>query len=189
MTLYCHFPLRRLEAEEIRDVILHLSGRLDARLFGPSVPVAPDNVGHILPENDSARRSIYLQVRRTTPVSLLATFDFPTMAVNCDRRVPTTSATQSLVLMNSDFILSHAGRLARRVRDLTPAGSKSDQFARQAACAWKIVYQRTITPDEISWVSEYGSRQFATPGPDRELALLTNLCQQLLISNEFLYVD
>ena len=97
------------------------------------MPVAEDAVGHILPDNDSARRSLYLQARRTKPVSLLATFDFPTMAVNCDRRAPSTSATQSLVLMNSDFILSHAGRLARRVRELTPAGSTSDQFARQAA--------------------------------------------------------
>jgi hypothetical protein len=111
------------------------------------------------------------------------------MAVNCERRVPTTSATQSLVLMNSDFILSHAGRLARRVRDHTPAGPASDKLARQAASAWKLVYQRTITPEEATWVSEYDARQLATPGPGRELAVLTNLCQQLLISNEFLYVD
>ncbi len=188
-TLYSHFPLQRLEAEEIRDVILHLSGRLDVTLYGPPVPVAEDAVGHILPDKDSARRSLYLQARRTTPVSLLATFDYPTMAVNCDRRVPTTSATQSLVLMNSDFILSHAARLARRVRGLTPAGPRSDQLRRQAACAWKLVYQRTITPEECSWVNEFGSRQLAKPGPDGELAVLTNLCQQLLISNEFLYVD
>jgi mono/diheme cytochrome c family protein len=187
--LYAHFPLQRLEAEEIRDVILLLSGRLDESLYGPPVPVAEDAVGHILPDKDSARRSLYLQARRTKPVSLLATFDYPTMAVNCERRVPTTSATQSLVLMNSNFILSHAGRLARRVRDHTPAGPASDKLARQAAYAWKLVYQRTITPEEAAWVSEYDARQLATPGPGRELAVLTNLCQQLLISNEFLYVD
>jgi hypothetical protein len=186
---YSHFPLRRLEAEEIRDAVLYTSGRLGETLYGPPVPVAEDAVGHILPDNDSARRSLYLQSRRTKPVSLLATFDFPTMAVNCDRRATSTSATQSLVLMNSDFILSHAGRVARRVRELTPAGSTSDQLARQAACAWKLVYQRPITPEETVWVNEYGARQLSTPGPDRELAVLTNLCQQLLISNEFLYVD
>lgn len=188
-SLYSHFPLRRLEAEEVRDVILHLSGRLDERLFGPPVPVAEDAVGHVLPANDSARRSLYLEARRTKPVSVLATFDFPAMAVNCDRRAPSTSAMQSLVLMNSEFVLSHSGRLARRVRELTPAGSSSDQFAREAATAWKLVYQRPITPDETAWVNEYSSRQVLAPGPDRELAVLTNLCQQLLISNEFLYVD
>ena len=68
-------------------------------------------------------------------------------------------------------------------------GAASDRLARQAACAWELVYQRTITPEEVAWVNEYGSRQLSTPGPDRELAVLTNLCQQLLISNEFLYVD
>jgi Protein of unknown function (DUF1553) len=188
-SLYSRFPLRRLEAEEIRDVILHLSGRLDERLYGPAVPAAEDTVGHISPANDSGRRSIYLQARRTTPVTMLAAFDFPTMAVNCDRRAPTTSPMQSLVLMNSDFILGHAGRLAQRVRELTAAGSTSDQFARLAACAWMLVYQRAITTEEAAWVNEFGSRQLAAPGPDRELAVLTNLCQQLLISNEFLYVD
>jgi hypothetical protein len=188
-SLYSHFPLRRLEAEEIRDVVLLVSGRLGETMYGPPVPVAEDAVGHVLPDNDSARRSLYLQARRTKPVSLLATFDFPTMAVNCDRRVPSTSATQSLVLMNSDFILSHAGRLARRVRELAPAGPISDQLARQAACAWKLVYQRAISPEEAAWVDELGARQHASGGPDHELAVLTNLCQQLLISNEFLYVD
>jgi hypothetical protein len=187
--LYSHFSLRRLEAEQIRDVILELSGRLGGTLFGPPVPVTEDAVGHILPENDSARRSLYLQARRTKPVSLLATFDFPTMAVNCDRRTPSTSATQSLVLMNSEFILAHAGRLARRVRELTPGGAPTDPLAPQAACAWKLVYQRAITPDESAWVRDYGAQQRTIPGPDRDLAVLTNLCQQLLISNEFLYVD
>jgi Protein of unknown function (DUF1549)/Protein of unknown function (DUF1553)/Planctomycete cytochrome C len=188
-SLYSHFPLRRLGAEEIRDVVLHVSGRLVETLYGPSVPVAEDAVGHILPDNNSARRSLYLQARRTKPVSLLETFDFPTMAVNCDRRAPTTSATQSLVLMNSDFILSHALGVARRVRAQTPSGADSDRLARQAACAWQLVYQRAITPEEASWVCEYGGRQLPAPGPDRELAVLASLCQQLLISNEFLYVD
>ena len=187
--LYSHFPLRRLEAEEVRDAVLSVSGRLDETLYGPSVPVAEDAVGHNLPAGDSARRSLYLEARRTKPVSLLATFDFPTLAVNCERRNPSTSATQSLVLMNSEFILSHAGRLARRVRDLAPADATSTLFARQAAFAWKLVYQRTIAPEEATWVSEFASRQPGAPGPDRELAVLTNLCQQLLISNEFLYVD
>ena len=124
-----------------------------------------------------------------TPNTLLATFDFPTLAVNCDRRATSTSATQSLVLMNSEFILSQASHLARRVRVSTLVGAASDRLARQAACAWELVYQRTITPEETAWVNEYGSRQLSKPGPDCELAVLTNLCQQLLISNEFLYVD
>ncbi len=189
-TLYGHFPLRRLEAEEIRDVILHVSGRLDETLYGPPVPVAEDAVGHILPDNDSARRSLYLQARRTKPVSLLATFDFPTMAVNCDRRAPTTSATQSLVLMNSDFILSHAGRLAQpRAR----AHARGLNFGPVRPAGGMRLEARLPAPDHARR-GGMGRASMApgsspTPGPDRELAVLTNLCQQLLISNEFLYVD
>ena len=188
-TLYSHFSMRRLEAEEVRDNILSVCGRLDDSLYGPPVPVAEDAVGQIVAGADSARRSLYLQVRRTKPVSLLATFDFPASPVNCDRRAPSTSATQSLVLMNNEFILSHAARLARRVRDLTRGVSPAGQLDRQAACAWMLVYQRAITTDESEWVRKYCSRLLAMPGADRELAVLTNLCQQLLISNEFLYVD
>jgi len=187
--LYSHYPLRRLEAEEIRDVILHTSGRLDLTPYGPPVPVAEDMVGHVLPEKDSARRSLYLQARRTKPVTILATFDAPVMVTNCDRRIPSTSVTQSLVLMNSDFILTHAKQLARRIRGETPAGSASDLMARQAAHAWNLIYQREITPEEAAWIADFSAHQSSTPGPDRELAVLTNLCQQLLISNEFLYVD
>ncbi len=188
-TLYSHYPLQRLEAEEIRDVILHVSGRLDLAPYGPSVPVAEDMVGHVLPDKDSARRSLYLQARRTKPVTILATFDAPTMVTNCDRRIPSTSVTQSLVLMNSDFILAQARHLARRIRDETPAGSASDLISRQAAHAWKLIYQREIAPEEAAWAADFGARQSSKPGPDRDLAVLTNLCQQLLISNEFLYVD
>jgi hypothetical protein len=188
-TLYSRFPLKRLEAEAIRDTILCVSCRLSDAMYGPSVPVSEDAVGHILPDNDSPRRSLYLQARRTKPVSLLTTFDFPTMAVNCDRRVPSTSPTQSLVLMNSDFVLAHAGRLAQRVREQTAPGPGSDRLAREAACVWTLVYQRAITPEEANWVSEFGSRQNASSSKDGGLGTLTSLCQQLLISNEFLYVD
>ncbi|WP_422930843.1 DUF1553 domain-containing protein [Singulisphaera sp. PoT] len=187
--LYSRFPMQRLEAEEIRDVILHVCGRLDPTMYGPPIPVAEDMVGHVLPEKDSARRSLYLQARRSKPVSMLATFDAPSMVTNCERRVPSTSVTQSLVLMNSDFILAHAKHLAQRIRGETPAGSASDLMARQVSHAWKLVYQREISPEEAAWAAEFGARQSSTPGPEKELAALTNLCQQLLISNEFLYVD
>ena len=97
-----------------------MSGRLDRTPFGRAVPVTEDSVGQVLPANDSPRRSIYLEVRRTKPVSLLAAFDAPVMAVNCDRRQSSTSAPQSLMLMNSEFVLNHAQALARRLRSEAP---------------------------------------------------------------------
>ena len=118
---YGRYPLRRLDAEALRDRILFVSGRLDRTPFGRAVPVTEDSVGQVLPANDSPRRSIYLEVRRTKPVSLLAAFDAPVMAVNCDRRRTSTSAPQSLMLMNSEFVLNHAQALARRLRSEAPA--------------------------------------------------------------------
>ena len=85
------YPVRRLDAESVRDTILRDSGRLDETQYGPPVPVVEDSVGLVNPANNSARRSLYLQVRRTRPVSLLAAFDAPVMTLNCDRRNVTTT--------------------------------------------------------------------------------------------------
>jgi hypothetical protein len=87
-----------------------------------------------------------LQTRRTKPVSFLTTFDAPVMTVNCERRSPSTGAQQSLMLMNSEFILKQAGLFAQRVRSETPASFAKDvvaplagKFARHAD-AWQFGY-------------------------------------------------
>jgi Protein of unknown function (DUF1553) len=184
------YPVRRLDAETLRDSILKLSSRLDPTLFGPPVPVVEDTVGLVNPANDSPRRSLYLQVRRTRPVSLLAAFDAPVMAVNCDRRIPSTTPSQSLMLMNSDFVVNQAAAIAGRIQGQTPRPSPDDEIA----TAWRLIYQRPITPEELGWAKAFAAEQLATldrsgSKGDRRLAVLTSLVQQLLNSNEFLYVD
>ena len=188
---YGRYPLRRLDAEALRDRILFVSGRLDRTPFGRAVPVAEDSVGQVLPANDSTRRSIYLEVRRTKPVSLLAAFDAPVMAVNCDRRPTTTSAPQSLMLMNSDFVLNHAQALAKRLRSEAPA---QPDLSRMIAHAWQLAYNRPISSEERDWARAFVAQHLdvlakTNVSGDRELMALTDLCQQLLTSNEFLYVD
>ena len=144
--LYSRFPIRRLDAEALRDRILVASGKLDRTLFGTPVPVEEDFVGQVVVKDDQPRRSIYLQTRRTKPVSFLTTFDAPVMTVNCERRSPSTGAQQSLMLMNSEFILKQAGLFAQRVRSETPAGFAKEvaqplesKFARHAD-AWQFGY-------------------------------------------------
>src|SRR5205807_6434812 len=66
---YGRYSLRRLDAESMRDTVLAVSGRLDRRPFGPPVPIEEDFVGQVLARDDQPRRSIYVQVRRTKPVS------------------------------------------------------------------------------------------------------------------------
>lgn len=181
-----HFPLRRLEAEVLRDRILEAAGRLDRTLFGPPIPAELDTVGQVVVKDDLPRRSIYLEVRRTRPNSLLAAFDQPADSLHCECRTPSTTASQALMLMNSEFVLKHARLFAERLR------GQPDRPA-QIRLAWQIAYQRPPAEDELRLVQEFLAGQTAhlqaAAHPDPELAALANLCQQLFASNEFLYVD
>jgi hypothetical protein len=195
-TWYARYPLRRLDAEALRERMLCASGRLDPALYGRPVPVTEDSVGQVNAANDSSRRSLYLEVRRSRPVSFLTAFDAPVMAVNCDRRMPSTSATQSLMLMNSDFVLEHAKAMAGKLRRELPASGRASKDKRNLLIgqAWRIAYERAISDEERAWAREFIDGQIealarTNTGGDRELAALTNLCQQLMTSNEFLYVD
>jgi hypothetical protein len=164
---------------------------LERTPFGPPVPVEEDAVGQVVVKGDRPRRSVYLQARRTKPVPFLAAFDAPAMAVTCERRTPSTGAPRALVLMNGDFVRKHAGLFAARVRKEAPGGAGRPG---QVAHAWAIAYGRPASPEEGQLACRFVTRQSARlraagPGGDPELAALTNLCQQLLSSNEFLYVD
>jgi len=112
--LYWKWPLQRLDAEVIRDRFLATTGSMQDQMFGPAVPIKADDAGQVVVDNQS-RRSVYVQVKRTQPVAVLRVFDAPVMEVNCDRRQPSTDAAQSLLLMNSDFILEQAQRFAARL--------------------------------------------------------------------------
>jgi len=114
--LYGRMPVKRLNAETIRDRMLAVSGTLDRTQFGPAVPVTPDDAGQIIVQNSVPRRSVYLQVRRTQPESMLTAFDAPVMDLNCERRPSSTVASQSLMLMNSETVLQYARKLAERAR-------------------------------------------------------------------------
>ena len=196
------YPLRRLDAEVLRDRIIQATGRLDRTLYGPPVPVVEDTAGQGNAPDDKPRRSIYLQVRRTKPVAFLAAFDAPTTELNCERRAGATTAPQALMLMNSDFILKQAGHFAARLRKETPADfererltklhPKNLRLAQYAAFAWREAYQRGARDAEIVRACQFLEVQIPhlrANIADPELAALTNLCQQLLSSSEFLYVD
>ncbi len=144
--LYWHFPLRRLEAEVLRDRMLVASDRLDAALYGPAIPVEENFAGQVMVKDDKPRKSIYLQVRRTKPVSFLTTFDAPVMTVNCERRVSSTGPVQSLMLMNNESVLKEAEQFAQRLRRETPPDFAKDAAALLAtslprhSAAWQFGY-------------------------------------------------
>ncbi len=191
---YGKWPVQRLDAEVVRDRMLAVAGQLSLQMFGPSIAVAPDTAGQVVVQGDDGRRSIYLRVQRTQPVTLLSTFDAPLMVTNCDRRTNVTSPDQALLLMNGDFVLRQAGLLADRVaREAPPA---DDPWAAKIDRAWWIVYGRDPAPQEVAAARELLAA--ATAGAENANAeqqaaaarqALVDLCQVLLGSNEFLYVD
>ncbi|MBL8897133.1 MAG: DUF1553 domain-containing protein [Planctomycetes bacterium] len=96
-----HFPLRRLEAEAIRDSLLAVSGELDPTLLGPPVP------------GDSLRRSIYVSRKRNAMDPFLGAFDAPVPASAKGQRDATNVPAQSLALLNDPFVLQRAERWAQ----------------------------------------------------------------------------
>lgn len=185
--LYGRFPVRRLDAEAVRDRILAAAGRLDRTSFGPPVAAVEDAAGQVGTPDDRPRRSVYLPARRSKPVAFLSAFDAPSPDPNCDRRNATTTAPQALMLLNSEFVRKQAGHLATAIQaaaDPSPEG--------RIRAAWLRTYLREPTDDEARLAAGFlqqQARHLAGTAKDPELAALTNLCQQLLASNEFLYVD
>ena len=153
-SLYSRYSVRRLEAEIVRDRMLATCARLDRKQFGPPVEVVEDFAGQVHVKDDSARRSVYIQSRRSKPVSLLTAFDAPVMAVNCDRRTTSTVAPQSLMLMNGDFTLKQAEHLAKRLRAET--NGDLDRELTQP-------FNERFPSSQLAWQYGYGSIEQPSP--------------------------
>ncbi len=210
--LYWRMPIRRLEAEVLRDSGLAISGELNAKAYGPAIPVMPDEVGQFVIgiENMSAgrpgpvipmhgedlRRSIYVQVRRSRPLSVLAPFDAPLLEPNCLLRKASTVSPQALLLMNSDHVLARAAGMAARLQREAP-----QSLAEQIELAWHLTYGIGPEPHELQAATTFIAQQTevfrGNPPPQikdqvpltPEREALASLCHALLSSNRFLYID
>lgn len=182
------FPLRRLDAEAIRDGMLAVSGELDQNMYGPYVPTARNDQGEVVIGDDvpgGLRRSIYLQQRRTQLHTMLEIFDSPSIVTNCTFRNVTTVPLQSLALLNGDFVRRRAEALARRLDRLAGA----DPAARIRA-ATVLCFGRPPTDAELNLSLEFIVGQpVAYPAQeDAERRAWIDFCQMLMASNPFLYV-
>jgi hypothetical protein len=119
--LLSRMNIRRLEGEAIRDAMLSVSGRLDAKLFGPSVPVYlnefQEGRGRPAsgPLDGQGRRSIYLAVRRNFLPAMLLAFDTPIPFSTVGRRTVSNVPAQALILLNDPFVHQQAGVWAKKV--------------------------------------------------------------------------
>lgn len=119
--------LVRLDAETLRDRMLAASGELDRTQFGPPLAIKEDDTGQVIVDGGQKRRSLYIQSRRSRPVAMLQAFDAPVMQTNCEMRPSSTVATQSLMLINGEFILTQAARLADRAASEAVKSAHADQ--------------------------------------------------------------
>ncbi|MEO8271764.1 MAG: DUF1553 domain-containing protein, partial [Aureliella sp.] len=115
-----HYPLRRMEAEMVRDAMLSVSGRIDERLYG--VPIDPhraaeDSQKRLVsgPVDGDGRRSIYMKVTIMEPARLLATFNAPDPKIPTGQRDVSNTPAQSLTLLNDLFVKEQAAHWSERL--------------------------------------------------------------------------
>ena len=187
-------PLRRLEAEALRDAILAVGGQLDDALGGPPVKLdhRPDGL-QVAVTDGAHRRSVYLTARRSWSLTFLAAFDFPNMDTTCTRRAPSATPLQSLALINSSFTMENARAVARRILD-RQAGRPTGPEA-LARAAYRSVLAREPSSEEIDLAREHLDKQqnlYLRSDAPKDKALtksVESLAHMLISSNEFLYVD
>ncbi len=171
-------PVRRLEAEAIRDAILQVSGVLDTRMGGPGYHLW-DYSGYVIVFKPKAkigpaefRRMVYQFKPRLQQDRTFGAFDCPDATTTAPRRNVSTTPLQALNLLNDPFVLDQAERFAARVgRDAGP--ERSAQIRR----AFRLALGRAPSATEF----------VAADGLVRDHGLVP-LCRTLFNANEFVYV-
>jgi len=177
--LLWRFPPRRLSAEEVRDTVLSVAGKLDTRMGGPGFRLyeyQQDNVATYVPLDvhgpETYRRAVYHHNARAARVDVMTDFDCPDPSFSEPRRASTTTPLQALTLMNHRFSLDMAAALAARLEH-----DASDSSARVRR-AFALCYARDAGADEIAGgvklIEGFGLRAF---------------CRAMLNTNELITVN
>ncbi len=192
------FPIRRVEAEILRDTVLDASGNLNLTAGGPaffpSIPITvradqPRGTWDLTKEGpDTWRRSVYAYIKRGLKYPMFEVFDLPDLNVTCERRVTSTVPTQALTMLNNEFMLLQAGHFAARV--IKEAGPDRRE---QVKTMYRIALSREPGALELDNNLEFLKKQTEQAkkrGDARaELAALTDLADVTLNLNEFVYIQ
>jgi hypothetical protein len=186
--------VRRLDAEEVRDALLAVSGQLDGAIGGSLLKVKNrgyffDHTSKDLTDYNSRRRSLYLPVVRNNVYDVFQLLDFPDPAVSSGDRIATTIAPQALMMLNSDLVMQSATDFAIEI--LSQGGSDPERLARMYASAYGRLPSAAETVANQAFLASVdrsltGSE--ADPIRRRQQAW-SILCQTILASNEFVYVQ
>ena len=186
--------LKRLESEVLRDSILAASDQLDTHSFGPPVPVTKPVSGLSMVDSASEpyarnRRSVYIFARRVYPLKFMELFDSPIMAINCNRRMNSTTVLQSFAQLNSDFVIRASRDAATTLRQRVGAAPTALINA-----AYRTLLGRLPRNDELAACLQFLNDQTAVYNsraqPQQAAHLATaDFCHMLLCMNEFLYIE
>jgi hypothetical protein len=191
--LFWRFNMRRLAAEEMRDSLLAVSGKLNLKQGGRSIhPPIPKEVlagqsrpgeGWPTTRGDEAyRRSVYVHIKRNLHVPILSQHDMADADSSCAVRYTTTVPTQSLGMLNGEFTNEQATFFAERLRKEAP-----DDVAAQVRRAIRLTTGRVPPEAEVSKDVAYihGLKKQGLNDADalRHYALMA------LNANEFAYID
>lgn len=184
---YWRFNRRRLSAEELRDSILSVSGKLNLKMGGPGFYLfvlektahSPHYEYHKFDPSDenSHRRSIYRFIVRSQPDPWMTTLDCADSSQSTPRRSETLTSLQALSLLNNRFNLTMAKYFAERLQRET-VETESNQQRHVATRAYQLVTGRYPTRQEADSLEAYTREHGAA-----------NLCRVLFNTSEFVFVD
>jgi hypothetical protein len=179
--LFWRANLRRLDAEEIRDSLLLVSGAMDQSLGG--APLELSSAANI-------RRTVYSRIRRSVYVCtsgtggldrMLQLFDFPDPAVSVDQRSHTNVPLQGLFFLNSELVMKQAELLAKRL------AASGDNDRDRIQKAYRLLFGRPAKEAEVQLGIDFlKDAQQNTP---EGVPAWQQYAQALLTSNEFYYVN
>jgi hypothetical protein len=172
---------RKLEAEAIRDAVLTVAGKLDAKLGGPGFQdfgfQDDESPRYRYADYDpddpkTLRRSVYRFIVRSVPSPFMTTLDCADSSTQVAKRNETLTPLQSLALLNNKFMVRMAEHFAAR------AAADGTDLRSQTTAAWRLALAREPTDDELQAMLGYAEKHG-----------LANACRLILNTNEFAFVD
>ena len=198
-------PYTRLEVEAIRDSMLAVTGRLNRKMYGPSMlpPISeaaleghsdPGKIWKASVENEASRRTIYAFIKRSMVIPMLEVLDFCDTTRSTAKRAVTSVAPQALTLFNGDFVTAQARYFAERV--VWEVGLDSEKqierayllaLARPPTKAERGRMTAFLSREANAWIREPSERP-RDPAMARRHAT-EQMCRVILNLNEFVYTD
>lgn len=188
---------KRLTGEQLRDGLLAASGKLKLAMYGPPTKVHLQSDGSVITADDDAgnRRSLYLQVRRSEPVTMMDTFDTPRMEINCTRRTEAVVPTQALTMLNSPFMQGVSHTFGQRIIAAKPTRAERIEWAIRTALGRPATEADRAALNQF--LDDYAKNELGDKYATAEPSVLATLENQawphvalaLMNANEFLYVE